>query len=71
MEGFMFRFHPQHQKVKDLIKEGKIGEVKSFNGIFGFPAFPPARLLSVAVNHTMLTPHSLQVTLQIQQCATQ
>ena len=28
MEGFMFRFHPQHQKVKELIKEGKIGEVK-------------------------------------------
>ena len=40
MEGFMFRFHPQHQKVKELIKEGKIGEVKSFNGIFGCPAFP-------------------------------
>ena len=40
MEGFMFRFHPQHQKVKELIKDGKIGEVKSFNGIFGFPAFP-------------------------------
>ena len=40
MEGFMFRFHPQHQKVKELIREGKIGEVKSFNGIFGFPAFP-------------------------------
>ena len=40
MEGFMFRFHPQHQKVKELIKSGKIGEVKSFNGVFGFPAFP-------------------------------
>jgi len=40
MEGFMFRFHPQHQKVKELIKEGKIGEVRSFNGVFGFPAFP-------------------------------
>ena len=40
MEGFMFRFHPQHQKVKELIKENKIGEVKSFNGVFGFPAFP-------------------------------
>ncbi len=40
MEGFMFRFHPQHQKVKELIKNGKIGEVKSFNGVFGFPAFP-------------------------------
>ena len=23
-----------------MIKEGKIGEVKSFNGIFGFPTFP-------------------------------
>ena len=40
MEGFMFRFHPQHQKVKELIKYGRIGEVKSFNGIFGFPSFP-------------------------------
>ena len=40
MEGFMFRFHPQHQKVKELINEGKIGEVKSFHGVFGFPAFP-------------------------------
>ena len=40
MEGFMFRFHPQHQKVKELIEDGKIGEVKSFNGVFGFPAFP-------------------------------
>ena len=44
MEGFMFRFHPQHQKVKELIKEGKIGEVKSFNGIFGFPAFPEGNI---------------------------
>ena len=40
MEGFMFRFHPQHQKVKELIKDNKIGEVKSFSGVFGFPAFP-------------------------------
>ena len=40
MEGFMFRFHPQHQKVKELIEDGKIGEVKSFNGVFGFPIFP-------------------------------
>ena len=40
MEGFMFRFHPQHQKVKELINDGKIGEMKSFSGVFGFPAFP-------------------------------
>jgi len=40
MEGFMFRFHPQHQKVKDLINNNKIGDLVSFNGSFGFPAFP-------------------------------
>ena len=40
MEGFMFRFHPQHKKVKELINDGRIGELKSFNGVFGFPAFP-------------------------------
>tara|TARA_B100000029_G_scaffold133373_1_gene127426 strand:- start:1995 stop:3029 length:1035 start_codon:yes stop_codon:yes gene_type:complete len=40
MEGFMFRFHSQHQKVQELIKENRIGEIISFNGSFGFPAFP-------------------------------
>ena len=40
MEGFMFRFHPQHQKVKELINNKKIGKIDSFNGSFGFPSFP-------------------------------
>ena len=40
MEGFVFRFHPQHQKVKELINNNKIGNLVSFNGSFGFPAFP-------------------------------
>ena len=40
MEGFMFRFHPQHQKVNELINDKKIGDLASFNGSFGFPAFP-------------------------------
>jgi len=40
MEGFMFRFHPQHEKVKELIGDKKIGNLTSFNGSFGFPAFP-------------------------------
>ena len=26
MEGFMFRFHPQHEKVKELISSNKIGK---------------------------------------------
>ena len=40
MEGFMFKFHPQHQKVRELIDNNSIGELFSFNGSFGFPAFP-------------------------------
>lgn len=40
MEGFMFRFHPQHEKVKELINNKKIGDVDIFNGSFGFPSFP-------------------------------
>jgi len=40
MEGFMFRFHPQHQKVQELINNKKIGNLDSFYGSFGFPSFP-------------------------------
>ena len=40
MEGFMYKFHPQHQKVKELINDNRIGNLLSFNGIFGFPEFP-------------------------------
>lgn len=37
MEGFMFRFHPSHQKVKEVIRNGIIGNTFSFNGRYGFP----------------------------------
>ena len=40
MEGFMFRFHTQHKKVKELINNNKIGDLDSFYGSFGFPSFP-------------------------------
>jgi predicted dehydrogenase len=40
MEGFMFRFHPSHKKVKELINSGKIGEIYSFFGKYGFPSPP-------------------------------
>ena len=40
MEGFMFRFHPQHKKVKELIDNKKIGNIVSFESSFGFPSFP-------------------------------
>ena len=40
MEGFMFRFHPQHEKIIKLIGENQIGNIISFSSHFGFPAFP-------------------------------
>ena len=40
MEGFMFRFHPQHARVKELILSGVIGEVKRFEASFCYPATP-------------------------------
>ena len=44
MEGFMFRFHPQHQKVRELIHSDSIGELFSFNGSFGFPTLPDGNI---------------------------
>ncbi|WP_263399286.1 Gfo/Idh/MocA family protein [Sutcliffiella deserti] len=36
MEAFMYQFHPQHQRVKELIAEGAIGEVRHMHAIFTF-----------------------------------
>jgi predicted dehydrogenase len=34
MEAFVYRFHPQWQKVKDLVKEGEIGDLKTITSHF-------------------------------------
>ena len=36
MEAFMYQFHPQHNKVKQLIADGVIGEVASLRASFTF-----------------------------------
>ena len=38
MEGFMFRFHPSHEKVREFIKKGSLGKLFSFYGKYGFPS---------------------------------
>jgi len=43
MEGFMYRFHPQHARVRELIDSGSIGEVRSVRSSFSF-MMRPARL---------------------------
>jgi len=39
VENFQFRFHRQISVIKDLLKEGEIGEVRSVRSSFGFPPF--------------------------------
>ena len=36
----MFRFHPQHQKVLDLVNNNILGKVSSFYGCYGLPPMP-------------------------------
>ncbi|MGR9053767.1 MAG: Gfo/Idh/MocA family protein [Gammaproteobacteria bacterium] len=48
MEGFMYRFHPQHARVKALIDSGVIGEVKTARSAFAF-MMQPARLYRLAL----------------------
>jgi predicted dehydrogenase len=37
MEGFMFRYHPQHTLVRQVLAEGRLGELRQFRAQFGFP----------------------------------
>ncbi len=36
MEAFMYRFHPQQTRIKALIAQGAIGEVRALRGTFAF-----------------------------------
>lgn len=47
MEGFMYRYHPQHARVRELLDSGLIGEVRSVRSCFSF-MMQPARLYRLA-----------------------
>ena len=47
MEGFMYRFHPQHARVKEIIDSGLIGEVRSVRSCFSY-LMQPARQYRIA-----------------------
>jgi D-xylose 1-dehydrogenase (NADP+, D-xylono-1,5-lactone-forming) len=40
MEGFMYRFHPQHQRVLEIIKSGLIGDIRSVRASYSFMMRP-------------------------------
>jgi len=47
MEGFMYRFHPQHARVLELIRSGLIGEIRSVRASYSF-MMRPARMYRLA-----------------------
>lgn len=49
MEGFMYRFHPQHARVQELIQSGLIGDIRSLRSSFSF-MMRPARMYRLVEN---------------------
>jgi xylose dehydrogenase (NAD/NADP) len=47
MEGFMYRFHPQHARTMEIINSGVIGEVKFVRASYSF-IMRPARMYRLA-----------------------
>ncbi len=43
-EAFMYRFHPQHARVKEIISDGGIGELQIINASFTFPISDEANI---------------------------
>jgi len=48
-EGFMYRFHPQTERIKAIVQEGGIGELRSIASAFSFVARPD----EVAMNKSL------------------
>jgi predicted dehydrogenase len=48
MEAFMYRFHPQWQRTKQLVVQGKIGELKSIHAFFSYYNTDPGNIRNMA-----------------------
>jgi D-xylose 1-dehydrogenase (NADP+, D-xylono-1,5-lactone-forming) len=46
MEGFMYRFHPQHKRVQEIVESGLIGDVLSARASYSF-LMKPARMYRI------------------------
>jgi predicted dehydrogenase len=47
MEAFMYRFHPQWKKIKELIAEGALGELRTIHSHFSFYNTDPANTRNI------------------------
>ncbi|BBL77382.1 Gfo/Idh/MocA family protein [Methylomagnum ishizawai] len=46
MEGFMYRFHPQHRRIRDLLDAGVLGDIRSVRATYSF-TMRPARMYRI------------------------
>lgn len=49
MEGFMYRFHPQHARVLEIIRSGLIGDIRTVRASYSF-MMKPARMYRLQEN---------------------
>jgi predicted dehydrogenase len=47
MEAFAFRFHPQWQRVRDLVRIGEIGEVHAIHAVFSYMLPDPKNIRNI------------------------
>ncbi len=48
MEAFMYRFHPQWQRAKQLVRDGKIGELRTIHSFFSYHNVDPNNIRNMA-----------------------
>lgn len=53
MEAFMYQFHPQHKRVKEILSSGEIGDVKLMRASFSYYMDPQEREKNIRMNRAL------------------
>jgi len=48
MEAFMYRHHPQWQRTRQMVRDGKIGELRTIQSFFSYYLDDPANIRNIA-----------------------
>ncbi len=48
MEAFMYRYHPQWQRAKQMVKDGQIGTLQTINSVFSYYNTDPKNIRNMA-----------------------
>ncbi len=48
MEAFMYRYHPQWQRARQMVKEGGIGELRTIHSFFSYHNVDPGNIRNMA-----------------------